>query len=411
MSALRRPRLGPIVAVAAATSVAMVWVQAWNVARNDYSTEARLPLAALLHGHLLRFLETAPPYGASLALRAPFALVASLAHGSPLLIYRLAALPCVLALAGLAAWIAPRVRGGGGGWIAVALTVVVCVANPVTYYALRIGHPEEALGAVLCVAAVLCAIRGHATWAGVLLGAAIANKQWAVVAIGPMLIALPERRWYALLIAGAVAGAMLAPFVLTSQTVSVASVRLTVNDTGSVFYAQQIWWFFAPHGHWVHSMLGQIPHGYRVPPAWLAGRAHLLIAWIGLPLTLLAAHRTMRREDALLLLALLLLLRCMLDPWDLVYYPLPFIVALLAWETTVKHRAPLGALIASAATWLIFEYLPLRSNGLSLDADAVAFIVPSLAAVVLIARGVYGRQGASRERSRAVLTTLAWRRA
>ena len=30
-----------------------------------------------------------------------------------------------------------------------------------------------------------------------------------------------------------------------------------------------------------------------------------------------------------------MLLRCWLDPWDVVYYPLPFIVALLAWETTV----------------------------------------------------------------------------
>jgi len=33
--------------------------------------------------------------------------------------------------------------------------------NPVTLYALQLGHPEELLGAVLCVAAVLTAQRGR----------------------------------------------------------------------------------------------------------------------------------------------------------------------------------------------------------------------------------------------------------
>ena len=72
--------------------------------------------------------------------------------------------------------------------------VGLCAANPITLRALDIGHPEELLGAVLCAGAVLAALRGRATLAGVLLGLAMANKAWAVLAIGPVLLALPERR-------------------------------------------------------------------------------------------------------------------------------------------------------------------------------------------------------------------------
>ena len=45
-------------------------------------------------------------------------------------------------------------------------------------------------------------------------------------------------------------------------------------------------------------------------------------------------------QDALALLTLLLLLRCLLDTWDTSYYPLPFILALLAWEVAGLPPAP-----------------------------------------------------------------------
>ena len=78
-------------------------------------------------------------------------------------------------------------------------------ANPVTLYALQDGHAEELLGAVLCVAAVLAAQRGRGGLAALALGLAIANKQWALLAIGPVLLALPPgRRARPLALAGAV---------------------------------------------------------------------------------------------------------------------------------------------------------------------------------------------------------------
>jgi hypothetical protein len=364
----------------------MIWAKAWQLGVNDYGSEALQPLNALLHARILVFLRNAPAYGPSLVLRAPFALIASLAHGGQLLIYRFSALPCLLALAALAVWIAPRLRAAGRGWPSILLTVLVCVLNPLTYYAMAIGHPEEALGAVLCVAAVLSALRGHSTWAGLLLGLAVANKEWGIVALGPVLVALPGQRLRALLIGGAVAGALLGPIALASASLRDASLRVTVSDGGSYFYTQQLWWFLGIHAHWVAAMRGQVMPGLRFPPTWLQGRAHILIAWIGLPLSYLAVRRRIAREDALALLALLLLLRCGLDPWDVVYYPLPFIIALLSWETLIKGRAPIGAAIATTLAYVIFERLPYY---LSANQEALAFIIPCVLALAALAVVVY----------------------
>jgi hypothetical protein len=370
----------------AAVTVAALWAWSWDTQFNDYGLEAAASFTALLHGHISAFLAAAPSYGASLVLRAPFALPGSIAGASGLLIYRLAALPCLLAIGAVGVWLAADLRRAGGGLLAATAAVALCIANPITYRVLQIGHPEELLGAALCVAAVLIAQRGHATWAGLALGLAIANKEWALLAVGPVMIALPAARWRALIVAGAVAGAMLGPLWLASTTPQSGTTRLIVSDTGNLFHPFQVFWFFGTPGHWIPAMAPYIQKGFRLPPAWLGGRAHLLIVWLGLPLTLLAVRRHSRRADALLLLALLLLLRCWLDPWDNVYYPLPFVFALLAWETSVARRAPIGAAAATAATWLIFWYLP---NHIGADAQALSFLVPSTLTLAAIAALVY----------------------
>jgi hypothetical protein len=369
-----------------AASFALIWGWAWNVQFNDYGTEAAGSFNALLHGHLEAFLAGAPSYGASLLLRAPFALPASLAGGNGLLIYRLSALPCLLAIGALGIWLAADLRRAGGGLLAASAAVTLCIANPITFRVLQIGHPEEFLGAALAVAAVLLAQRGRVNWAALALGLAIANKQWALLAIGPVLVALPAHRWRTLVAAGAVALALLAPIMLSAGTLQSGTTRLVVSDTGQLFHPWQVFWFFGSRGHWLPSMAPYIERGFRLPPAWLAGRAHLLIVWLGLPLTLLALRRRTRSADALALLALLLLVRCLLDPWDNVYYPLPFIFALLAWETTTRRRAPLCAGAATAATWLIFWYLP---NHIGVDAQALSFLVPATLTVAALAAVVY----------------------
>jgi hypothetical protein len=319
-------------------------------------------------------------------MRAPFALPASLAHAGGRLLYRLSALPCLLAIAALGVWLARDLRRAGGGLFAAALVVALCAANPITYRAMGIGHPEELAGGALCVVAVLAAQRGRIHWAALALGLAVANKEWALIAVGPVLLATPDRRLRTMIEAAAVALAFYAPFALAVGNLGAGTSRLVTTSTGTLFHPWQIFWFFGARGHWIPSMAPYIPSGFRLPPAWLGGRAHMLIVGLGVPLTWLAIRRRTRPGDALLLLALLALLRCWLDPWDIVYYPLPFIFALAAWETSVARRAPWFAAASTAATWLIFWYLPAH---IGVDAQAISFLVPSTLALAALAVAVY----------------------
>ena len=107
--------------------------------------------------------------------------------------FRAVAVPCLLAGAVLGVVLAASLLARGAGRGTVAIVVGLCAVNPITLRALDIGHPEELLGAVLCAGAVLAAVRGRSTLAGVLLGLAVANKAWALLAVGPVLLALAGR--------------------------------------------------------------------------------------------------------------------------------------------------------------------------------------------------------------------------
>ena len=125
------------------------------------------------------------------------------------------------------------------------------MANPITLSALEFGHPEELLGACLCVAAVLLASRGRSVWAGALLGLAIANKEWALLAAGPVLLALPARRRLPCLAsAGAVAAAVLGPLVVVgSSCIRRGDPRACRGARGVIFQPWQVWWFLGAPNH------------------------------------------------------------------------------------------------------------------------------------------------------------------
>ncbi|HEX4035875.1 MAG TPA: hypothetical protein VHX66_15640 [Solirubrobacteraceae bacterium] len=367
-------------------SLVAIWAGSWDAASSDFGTEAWGPLSALLHGNIAGFLSGAPSYGPSLLLRAPFALPASLLGAHIELIYRLMALPCLVALGLLGVWLAIDLRRAGGQLLAALAGVALCAANPITYRALQLGHPEELLGAALCVAAVLLAQRGRINWAALALGLAVANKEWAVLAVGPVLLAAPSGRIRIVAISGAIAAALLLPMTLSAPLSATQASGRFAAVTGPIFNPWQILWFFARHGDWNPHAGIYIPRGFRLPPAWIGNRAHELIVASALPLTWAAFHRRASRGDALLLLALLLLVRCWLDPWDVVYYPLPFIVALAAWELSVMRRFPLAALLATIVVVLDFWYLP---PYLSQNALALGFIIPSTLALAVMAGRIY----------------------
>jgi hypothetical protein len=390
------------VALAAATAAACIigWLTLIGWALTDYDVEARPSLDALVHGHLLRFFQLAPAYGGSLVIRAPFVLATKLWGGGELSIYRAAVAPCLAASVVLAVWLVARMRAAGHGRGARAIVLALCVANPLTLPALEIGHPEELLGAVLCVAAVLMAMDNRAIWAGVLLGLAIANKEWALLAVGPVVIALPAQRLRALVTAAGVAAAILAPLVLLGAFLARADAAATQATV--IFNPWQVWWFLGGHVHTLRDASGHIIAGHRwdhrVEPEWVGVVSHPLIVALSLPLTALCSvlrspmhHRASR---GLLLLTLLLLLRCVLDPWNLSYYCLPFLLALLAWESSSATRPPVVSLAATFLAWFVLQWAA-PAHGFSPDMQSLLFDVITIPALGALSLALYAPGQAS----------------
>jgi hypothetical protein len=253
---------------------------------------------------------------------------------------------------------------------------------------------------------VLLASRGRSLWAGALLGLAIANKEWALLAVGPVLLVLPARRRLPCLAsAGALATAVLAPLVLVGSSGFVAGARAFATAPSEIFQPWQLWWFFGAPNHVPvpSGVIRAIPMGaplstrplWRWAPAWLSGVPHPLIVALGLVLAgalwLQRRRRTgagiVSERDALLLLALAMLVRCVLDDWDVMYYLLPFVFALLAWEIGgPAKRPPVLALSSTALVWTSFQWLPAHASP---DIEAAFFLAWSLPLVALLAFTLY----------------------
>ncbi len=363
------------------------------MAFTDYEQEAEPALLALRDGDLHGFLSRLPAYGGSLILRSPFALAPDVWKGGELALFRSMAVPCVAAAAALGVLLWARARRIGLPRSAAYLALALCTVNPITLRALETGHPEELLGGVLCVAATLAALGRRPMLAGLLLGLAVANKPWAVLAVVPVILVLARGHLRALATAGAVAAVLLAPMALGGAA-GVQAAGLVATTTGATFQPWQVWWFTGEHGQVVRGLAAEKP-GYRAPPQWMAGIGHPVV--ILLPLLLaFACIRRLRAgppENGLLLLAVVLLLRCLLDPWNTAYYALPFLLALAAWEVVGAKRAPLLALAATLMTWVSFAQLPLL---VSPDAQAALYLAWSVPLAVALTWRVLDPRGSRR---------------
>ncbi|HEY2217186.1 MAG TPA: glycosyltransferase 87 family protein [Solirubrobacteraceae bacterium] len=379
----------------------LAWLGLKGFIWSDYETEAKPAFDALTHGHLSEFLRLAPAYGGSLVERAPFALIPNLWGGGALAVYRAVAIPCLLAAALLGVYLVAQMRAEGRPRFARGLAFAVCVVNPLTLRALELGHPEELLGACMCVGAVLLAAGDRPLWAGLLLGLAIANKQWALLAAGPVLLALPARRRLACCtVAVGVAALVLTPLLLIGSGGFAASVKASAAPAAGVFHPWQLWWFLGHHVADHPNALTAVALGYRVGPAWTSTVAHPLILIIGLALSgavwlrsridltrsqAPAANRSVRLDAraALLTFALAMLLRCLLDTWDTAYYMLPFLLALLAWEV----RGPIARPPVLAATASVLGYVSMEwaGNHLSPDVQAALFLAWTLPLAIALA--------------------------
>ena len=367
-------------AVAAACALGLGAMGLLTPAFTDYEVEVEPALNALRAGDISGFLGLAPAYGGSLLIRAPFALLPDLWGGDDLAVFRSMAVPGLLAAAllGVALWV--RGRELGRPRVACWIALLLVAGNPLTLRALEIGHPEEVLGAALCVAAALVARTRHSILAGALLGLALANKPWAVLAIVPIVWIAAGGRARLLLAAGATAAAVMLPLLLAGGVVDQATA--VASNSGPIFQPWQVWWFFGDTGHVVTGSFGVKPD-YRVPPGWLPGAMHPLIVLVTLGVSLLLLPRLRGREwhEGLLLLAFALLLRCVLDPWNVSYYCVPFLIALVAWEVHA-HRFPVIAMVATLLSWVTLVTLPLEVGP---DAQAIAYLAFALPLTIALA--------------------------
>lgn len=345
-----------------------------TMAFTDYEVEAEPSLLALRHGDLAGFVHHLPAYGGSLILRAPFAVLPSVWHGGDTALFRTMAAPCLLAALALGLVLFARARALGAGRCAAWLALALAAVNPLTMRALEIGHPEELLGGALCVAGGLAAVARRPLLAGALLGAALANKPWAVVAVLPVLLMLPGGRRLALASMVAVAAALVAPMLLLGGGALTSTVAVA-RASGAIFQPWELWWFLGEHGHRVMGLYGEHV-GYRTPPSWVTRASHPLVVLVPVATSLLVARRrgALSAAEGFALLALALQLRCLLDTWNAVYYAIPACLALVAWEVHAR-RAPVVALAATALAWFSFELLP---KAVSPDAQATAYLAWSV---------------------------------
>lgn len=336
------------------------WLGLPGFAFNDYDVEAANAFWALRTGDLDAFLALAPAYGGSFVLRAPFAWLPALWGGGELAVYRAVSIPGMLACAALAVFVVGRMRGLGRSRLDRGVVLVALAASPVALRALEIGHPEELLGGALCVAAVLAA-GTRPVLAGVLVGLAVANKPWALVAV-PVVVAAVPAVWAVrtALVSGAVAVLVVSPLMLFGG--SFVANTTAVSSTVDIFQPWQVWWFLGEGGR-LHEQFGVGVRVLRHPPEWLMPLTRPII--LAVPVLLAGLWWWLRRAGdrpavggALLLLALVLHLRCLLDPWNIGYYGLPALLALATWEGLCRRdRPPVLTLAFVALNWLTFETL------------------------------------------------------
>lgn len=340
---------------------------------------------ALIHGHISSFFADQPLMGSfSLLLRAPFAGIATAFDGGILWEYRLGAFPCLLAVALLGGWLWRLMAARGQSVLARVAVLAICLVSPMTFKALFWGHPEELLGAALCVGAVILATRGRITLAGLLLGLAIATKQWAILAILPALLAAGKERVRLCAFAAVSAGLLLLPMAIGDLGRFWANNHGVAGKPSIGLTPTNIWW---PYGHEAASDVvrnGNAASAHALD-ATLGAISHplIIVIAVALPLIFWRVRPDRRPEDALLLLALIFLLRCMLDPLTYSYHHAPFLIALVGYEGLRRRGLPVLAIFSAVALWLTAYVIAPSADPNVLNRFYIAWTLPLAAYMVL----------------------------
>jgi Glycosyltransferase family 87 len=332
------------------------------------------PIESLAHGQISAFFSTQPIMGsASLLLRAPFVGLVTLARGSMIAQYRFGTFICLLVamLLFLPAG-ALMLRRGRSPAIVLILLAAILVGLP-TIRSVFWGHPEELLGGALAVAAVLAAVHRRGVAAGVLLGLAVATKQWGLLAALPVLIAARGQRRQVIGASVVVAGVLIVPMLLVDPVRFVhQNFQAAVAQDGVT--PTNVWWMFHRLGvdPATHEQINAVP-------SWITGYSHPLTIAIALALAVLYWWRGAGRHpyDVIQLLAMLFLLRCLLDPLAISYHLAPFVLAMATFEGLRRRGIPGVTITSTAMIYVVGLYqAPLNNQGL-MNALYLVWAIPA----------------------------------
>lgn len=355
----------------------------------DYAAEAAPSLDALAHGDLGGFTVAPRLYAGSITLRAPFVALAGQLGADQLGVYRAGVFACLLAAVALVI-VLDRAAAHAGRPLSTRLaTAGLILGAPLVLSPISDGHPEEILTAALAVLAVWAAPRRPAL-AGALLGVAAASKPWALVAVGPVLLCA-ERDHLRLLGCATVSGLLAVAPVVVADLGHPAQLATAGAATGTLWSPFQLLWPLGTAHHHVvpDGVGGTLALTTWTAPSWVGPASRALIVGLTAPLAIGAfASGRRSRADALLLLALLLHLRCALDPWNSVYYAVPAVLALVAWSVARGDRLPLAAALFTGLVWFTFSRLALLDDRALMFAGFAAWAVPF---ALVLGLSLYGR--------------------
>jgi hypothetical protein len=231
----------------------------------------------------------------------------------------------------------------------------------------------------------------------------MATTQWALLAAGPMLLAAPgPARRTAAIWAAATALLVFAPLAIgdlprfRDATSEAASPHANATPTN-------VWWPLADPAPDANLDPGA---DRRRPPRAVRAASHWLVLLLALggSLAVYARAREPGLEVALGLVALIFLLRCLLDPYTFSYHHWPFLVALASYEVIGRRRFPLLALTAGALLWYMSYHLSLRHDPAGLLHLYLAWTIPFAGGLLwLTVRAArWGDPGPGRRRTRSL---------
>jgi len=340
----------------------------------DWDVDAGPAIEALANGHVGKYLTWPSLVGPFASLvQAPFV---ALSGGSGVVAYQWAVFPCLFG-AGLVGLYLGRIAARRGvSPLTQVLLPLLFLLNPITFEALENGHPEEILTAALAVAAIATAARGHSRRTALLLGLAIASKQWAVIAVLPAVMVLPTQRAKVGLGAVAVAAALFVPSIVASPS-AFLDVQRAVSGTPEVVTPWSAWYPLASEQTEVYSVGGErLEAQVENAPSLAASFSHSLVVLLALALPLAVAWRQgipLSPADAFALLALVALLRCALDPVDNLYYHAPLLLAIVGWDAFSSRGLPLRSLLGVGTALLFWQAWHNLSDPIAFNAVYLGF--------------------------------------